>query len=248
MDLQTFGRGRISRKSPTLVVGKKPNGKSQLKRMQGLKDEENEYINHLKVYINNDNDIFAPLEPTLVSWLHVVREYTYRAPKDKDGNPDYFSFHDERPQVGFFAIAAWLNGWAVLQEWGTKKKNSSGRNDLWIGRGQTQFFIEAKQDWCRIDEGGNRIDEDIKKYFKAAKDSANNLIDELLGKKIAAAFIAPLWKQTDKPDFETARELWIQKISKAADAVALIAPCWDECPIDNKSNYCIGSALLLGKV
>ena len=76
----------------------------------------------LKIHINNGKDIFAPFEPTLVSWLHVVREYADRAPKDKDGKKDYFSFYKERPQVGFFAIAAWLNGWAVLQEWETEKK------------------------------------------------------------------------------------------------------------------------------
>src|SRR5580692_3381351 len=34
MGLQTFGRGRISRKSPTLIVGKKPNGKSLMKRTE----------------------------------------------------------------------------------------------------------------------------------------------------------------------------------------------------------------------
>jgi hypothetical protein len=92
---------------------------------------------------------------------------------------------------------------------GDGKKDSWGRSDLWIGREQTQFFIEAKQGWCRIDEGENGIDEDIQKHFRAAKGSAANLIDDFPGKRIAAAFIAPLWRRTDKLGFETARELWI---------------------------------------
>lgn len=205
-------------------------------------------MTHLEVYINSNDHIFEPLESTLVSWLHVVREYTNRTPKDKEGNPDYFSYYKERPQVGFLAIAAWLNGWAVLQECETTKKHSWGRNDLYIGRGENQLFIEAKKGWCDIGKGEQRIDKDIQDHFQAAKISAGDLIDEPFGRKIAAAFIAPLWRQTDKLGFEKARELWIQKVSKAAEAVALITPCRDECPIDKSGNFCIGSALLLSEV
>jgi hypothetical protein len=42
MDLQTVGRGRISRKRPALVVGKKPNGKCRLSARGN--DEPNQNI------------------------------------------------------------------------------------------------------------------------------------------------------------------------------------------------------------
>src|SRR5690348_5994978 len=124
----------------------------------------------LEVRINNNQDLFAEVEPVLLSWLHVVREYTQRVPIDvkKPEDKDYSWWHNERPQVGFFSIAAWLNGWAVLQEWGINKKNSHGRNDLWIGRGKTQLYIEAKQGWCRIDEGEKRMLQGLDNHFQNA--------------------------------------------------------------------------------
>jgi hypothetical protein len=104
--------------------------------------------------------------------------------------------------------------------------------------------IEAKQGWCRIDENENKLIQSIEEHLCAAKGSASNLIEDG-SKKISAAFISPLWKQTDKADFETARKVWMQKCSKAASAVAMIVPDRDESPRDQRNDFCVGSSLLL---
>jgi hypothetical protein len=201
------------------------------------------YLLKLKIY---KDGVFQSIHSTLHSWLHVVREYTYRVPKDliNPKNKDYSWWHGERPQVGFLSIAAWLNGWAVLEEWGTKKERGTGRNDLWIGRGETEFFIEAKHRWCWIYKGADWIDKDIRNHVNAAEYSARNLIKKTPGKRIAATFISPTWNHNSKFCFEEARALWVQKVCEHKGAVALIAPTEDECPRNEKELF-VGSVLLL---
>jgi len=204
----------------------------------------------LKVQIKGSNSALEHLETTLHSWLHVVREYTYRVPKDLNdpNNKDYAWWSKERPQVGFLAIAAWLNGWAVLEEWGTRKSDGWGRNDLWIGRGETEFFIEAKQGCCFIEEDEEIIEKRLREHFVSAQNSARQLVEEKRGKRIAAVFITPSWRLSDQLGFEKAREVWIQKVSHVADAVALIVPSWNNCARGKDGHRYVGSALLLATV
>jgi hypothetical protein len=200
----------------------------------------------LRVQINKP-EVFGELETTLTSWLHVVREYTNRAPRDSQNRPDYCYWHRERSHVGFLATAAWLNGWAVLQEWSMKKGETSGRNDLWLGRGQAQLFIEAKHGWCRVDRQPEELEKEIKAKTDLARDSACRII-QCEGTRVAAAFVSAICPGTPRVDFEGSRIRWLGIVSKAADAVAVIAHCQDECPKDLRNNWCMGIALLLSKV
>lgn len=204
----------------------------------------------LRVSINKNTDVFGQLETTLHSWLHVIQEYTFRVPKvlENPENKDYCWWYGERPQIGFLAIACWLNGWAALEEWGTKKQSSHGRNDLWIGRGSIQMFIEAKYKYLYVHYGKNEVNTGIQEILSKAKNAASSLKDDVPGFKIGAAFITPVWHPIDTPDFDTARKQWVEACSMAADAVAMIVPHQDECPKDDNQDFCIGSALLLSKV
>jgi hypothetical protein len=202
------------------------------------------------VHINRNAETFAPLRSTLVSWLRVQREYSDRVPKNKNApnDRDYTCWYRERPQVGFLAIAAWLNRWAVLEEWGTEKKKRRGRCDLWIGRGEIQLFIEAKHGWCFIEKGEHHIDKDLRNKIGEAESSARALKDDPFGKRIAAAFVSPVWRPIDRSGFDKARALWIRRCTKAAEAVAMIVPDRGECPTDRSKQLWVGSALLLNEV
>jgi hypothetical protein len=197
---------------------------------------------NLTVKIKDQNGVLACLMPTLHTWLNVIQEYTHRIPKSEA--KDYSYWQIEQTQVGFFSIAAWNNGWAVLQEWPTKKKNGAGRNDLWIGRENTQLFIEAKIGQCLIDKEAANINYQIRECLEVAKKDAANLLDSISGIKIGAVFIAPKCQRNEKLNLKTAVENWRDGILKSdADALAMIIP--EDFP-ENISQFLYpGSALLL---
>src|SRR6266516_7728725 len=117
---------------------------------------------------------FEPLRPVLKSWFCVLEDYIDRVPGDLP------FWYRERPQVGFFAEAAWRAGWAALEEWGMEKgsqlKPSRGRNDLWIGRGKHEWFIEAKHAWCDIQKcKENSLETRLREALDAARKSAEHL-------------------------------------------------------------------------
>src|SRR3569833_1958909 len=201
----------------------------------------------LNVGLKDVNGTLGHLETTLHSWLHVVREYTHRVPKDlmNPDNMDYAWWSRERSQVGFLAFAAWLNGWAVLEEWGMEIGSASGRNDLWIGRRDIEFYIEAKQGSCFIDKDAKSVEEQIRTLCAKARDSAGQLPAKFQGKRIAAVFITPSWQRVDDSGFDEMREVWKNKVSAASNAVALITPSWDECAKGKDGYRYVGAALLL---
>ncbi len=201
---------------------------------------------------------FSSLKPVLNSWFKVLRDYTrrvetiYEDPKDRD----FPWWYRERPQVGFLAIASWCAGWAVLEEWGMKKRSgrshSQGRNDLWIGSGKDEWFIEAKHTWCDIHRcNSETMIRTIQKALTYAADSARKP-SCTSSKKIGALFVSPVWKssKTFSPDqFNKAQTEWIRtckSITIQADVVALYSYSkHDECPLGEKGELYFGSALFL---
>ncbi len=195
----------------------------------------------LKPVINKRS--FEPIRPILESWFSVLKNYTERA----EDSPFWYR---ERTQIGFLAIAAWLNGWAVLEEWRTEKglkdKKSNGRNDLWIGNKKHDWYIEAKHTWCEIHKGEKKILKKLNKALDDAMLSANNLQCES-SKKVAAVFVSPTWKGESKLDFEKAWKEWIYVCQEKmkADVVAVISSEFDECRKGKHDQLFVGSTLFL---
>ena len=186
-----------------------------------------------------------PLRPILGSWYHVLKTYIKRV----EGDLPFWYL--ERPQVGFLAIAAWRTGWAALEEWGTKKSSQRnqlhGRNDLWIGRGKIEFFIESKHTWCDIHNGKAKMKKALAKALVSAEVSAKELTCEPPAKKIAAVFVTPIWKGKDRKRISKDTQEWINSCKGVgADAVALVVlDERDKRGDGEKGERYIGSALLL---
>jgi hypothetical protein len=188
------------------------------------------------------NPSFKSVRPILKTWFSVLSNYAVRA---KD-SPFWYR---ERTQIGFLAIAAWLSGWAVLEEWRTEKnsdgKKSNGRNDLWIGKGKLDWYIEAKHTWCEIHKSEEKILKILNRAFSDAKSSMEKLKCES-SKKVAAVFVSPAWKGKSKSDFDRSVKKWIDVCKKAeADAIVIVLSEFDECAKGRQDELFIGSVLFL---
>jgi hypothetical protein len=195
------------------------------------------------------NRRLEPLRPIFKSWFSVLQEYINRT-------GDLPCWYRERPQVGFFATAAWKFGWATLEEWGMKKgsqrEQSHGRNDLWIGlpKERQEWFIEAKHTWCDINKGIKHSSKTLDKAIGSAKWSAIRLTCKSPSKKIAAVFASPVWKPNLKnTDCQKAKEEWIAVCKRTdSDAIAFFFVKESEVPKGRKDGMCVGSALLMKMV
>lgn len=182
----------------------------------------------------------------LESWREVMTEYPKRY------RVDLPYWYRERTHVGFLSIAAWLRGWATLEEWGLKKgshrKPSQGRNDLWIGRnGKPDFFIEAKHIFCDVHKGAKHCDRRLRLALDSANASACKLNCDYPSKKIAVVFASPLWKENGKLSLNEARKEWLRVCTKELDvgAVSLITTNRREASRGNDEFLVLGSALLM---
>ncbi len=194
----------------------------------------------------------AELRPVVECWFSVLEEYAART-QDAQGKLDDIPFwYKERPQVGFFSIAAWLSGWAALEEWGTKKgveQNAAyGRNDLWIRRGDVEWFIEAKHAWCDLQNGREKTVETVKRAVKSATDSAKLNLDYGGSKNLATAFISLVWKPAGKSlDIKQAQDDFLGACySTEADLIArFFSVDPEKCRIGDKEERFVGCALLM---
>jgi hypothetical protein len=131
---------------------------------------------------------------------------------EKLNNHDNVWSYTERPWVGFLAGAAWHTPDVIaLEEFETQKhrddgEDGYGRSDLWLGIGDTQYFIEAKWTSLHVRSGGLRPGDSCKnvraKFRSACRAAKSNAVPQEAvfknWKQIGLCFVSPAF--ADKPD------------------------------------------------
>ena len=160
------------------------------------------------------------VEPVLKSWQKVLATYEREVSEEK-GYP-----YSERAYVSLLAAAIWtLKGRNVaIEEYIARRRNNSGRVDLWFQLAETGYLVEAKRIKRRFQ--GKQLLEFLDSFLNEAIEQLSNLDkSETINqkkepyKKLAIAFVIPTLD-------DNAFELFLKELSEIKNAARLdfIAP------------------------
>lgn len=136
----------------------------------------------------------------LKSWSEVVLDFC----KSNDENTCWW--YNERATLSTLAGAAWRlrNGWIAIEEFSTlkrpfsihtnnnkNKRRKSGRCDLYVSHGSTDFAIEAKQSWPTITAKSTYANDKVSKSMKNAIKDARDLTKDEADIRLGISFSAP---------------------------------------------------------
>lgn len=133
----------------------------------------------------------------LEEWCDVVAKYT-----NEYCSEDALYWYNERATLSSFAVAAGRKDFHVLEEYSSGKKGEetnsiyTGRTDLFLAKGRTEYVIEAKQELFSIsDRAGDPIKKITEKLSKARKDAAVSNVNgvPVFGLVFAVPFIPKLF-------------------------------------------------------
>jgi hypothetical protein len=141
---------------------------------------------------------FSWLEPVLVQWLRVNRDYM----EETDWG-DCLYWYNERANVSALAAAMWRCGGFAVEEYSSSKgygetAQKNGRVDLYLLSNGNEAICEAKMDWIYLCKNQRlNLDDAIDKAIKRATESAEHTLkayDEgVCG--MALNFVAAYWKE-----------------------------------------------------
>lgn len=173
-------------------------------------------------------DDLNDLHPLLNKWLKLIDDYcNYFCNDENSDENDNPWWYNERATLSSLAGAAWrLPGWIALEEFRTTKRSLSkvGNNnygcrcDLYVGpRGDNDevddYAIEAKQCWIALSQPKEKIRKRIDRAHNAAKNDADNLVNDEAEKRLAATFIVPYVsnKYASKNSIKSIIQKWIKE-------------------------------------
>lgn len=98
------------------------------------------------------NILFRPKKSPSPPLRRVLKQF-FRCLKEYEDPKDIAYWYGERALTGLLASASWMTrtGWSLEEFTGlrrkSRRKNGSGKGDLWLGVGGKEYTIEAKVTW-----------------------------------------------------------------------------------------------------
>ncbi len=191
------------------------------------------------------------LRPVVESWMEILSAYNRREREDA------LWWYNERATLSSLAGAAWRvpsGRWMAIEEFISDKRArvraaraeggesflprghvesgavSSGRVDLHLGNGHSNFAFEAKQAWQPIGDESKDRGVQVRKAMKGAwKDAGHLLLDEgdhRLACTFVVPYISPTCAERTKGNISSVVESWLKERvwGKRQDAVAYHFP------------------------
>jgi len=167
----------------------------------------------------------AHFNEILEEWCQVIAKYTNEyCPEDA------LYWHNERATLSSFSVAAGRQNFHVLEEYKADKKGEdrskryTGRADLFLAKGRTEYIIEAKQVSFSISkQSGSPVKKITKSLSQARKDAASSNIDggPVYGLVFAVPYIPKLFMD-DQDDL--IKEFIVSLKEIDYDAMAYVFP------------------------
>jgi hypothetical protein len=161
----------------------------------------------------------------LNEWCDVVSRYT-----NEFCTGDALYWYNERASLSSFASAAARKDYHVLEEYSTDKKGEesgdtyTGRADLYLAKGKTEYIFEAKQQWVSISDRAASPSVKIGKSLRAArKDAASSNVNKV--PVYGIVFAVPYIKKSFHENKEELLQNFIKGLSDIDfDALAYVFP------------------------
>ena len=128
----------------------------------------------------------------------VLKKFCYCLKQYDDPKTDIAYRYGERALTGLLASASWMvrDGWSLEEFTGQRKKgrrkNCSGKGDLWLGVGRKSYTIEAKVTWPTQLKDVNKWKTTVAEKLSKAGSQLNALDKSYrAGKPIAICYVVP---------------------------------------------------------
>lgn len=142
--------------------------------------------------------ILEPKTPPHPSVRKVLKKLCYCLKQYDDPKTDIAYWYGERALTGLLASASWMvrDGWSLEEFTGQRKKgrrkNCSGKGDLWLGVGKNSYTMEAKVAWPTQLRDVNKWKTTVAKKLSKAGSQLNALDKPYrAGKPIAICYVVP---------------------------------------------------------
>lgn len=172
----------------------------------------------------------------LEEWCKIHERYCRMVERDA------IFWYTERSNIGALAGAAWLSGWAAMEEFThdrrVKHSNARGRADLFMKSPVSEYFVESKLVWCR--EGSNPRTARARKGMRAAcKDARTLHQEEDTGiKRVGVVFAIPSLPVGDCRTLPSVLSEFVTIMhSDGLDAVAWCFPPGAELRVSGRREY-----------
>lgn len=183
--------------------------------------------------------------PILTEWFQILDKY----PTGTD-EPDTLFWYNERAILSTLAGAAWRCGCYALEEYSsTKKKDGKtkkGRTDLWLQCDDTEYTIEAKQEYVSISDQTARISQIISEVLEAARRDAGQSKEDQI-QALGILFVAPYFPISSKNEADNLVKYFINQLNLVQECDLLAYFFSDEKHLveeEDEKNYYPGIALL----
>lgn len=181
----------------------------------------------------------------LEEWCDVVSRYT-----NEFCTKDALYWYNERASLSSFASAAARQDYHVLEEFSADKKGQegggvyTGRADLYLAKGRTEYIFEAKQELVSISDRAGDPNIKIEKGLRnARKDAASQNVNRV--PVYGMVFAVPYIKKSFYEDREELIENFTKGLSSIDyDALAYVFPENAE-TVNNNGTFFPGAACLI---
>lgn len=181
-------------------------------------------------------ELFEPKKPFSPALRKVLKKFCHCLKHYDTSKKDIAYWYGERALTGLLASAAWMvrSGWSLEEFTGKRRKgrraNGSGKGDLWLGVGNTEYTIEAKVTWP------TQVN-DVTKWKKTVNgklSKASNQLSALestyrCGKPVAVCYVVPAIpsgnKELTNKTFSAAMREFAKAMTEANTHTEVIA-CW----------------------
>jgi len=183
----------------------------------------------MRVLLEPKTSPSPPLRKVLKKLCHCLKQYD-------DPKKDIAYWYGERALTGLLASASWMTrtGWSLEEFTGQRRngrrKNGSGKGDLWLGVAGKEYTIEAKVTWpTQVSDVSKWKTTVSKKLLRAS-----NQLDALApiyrcGKPLAVCYVVPAIplgkKVITNESFTTAMKHFAKLMTKNNAHTEVIC-CW----------------------